>query len=127
MEPTLQDGETVLAAMLWPPPWLRRGSIVLIQRTGRVEGSPSCLTIKRVAYLPGDRVTWHPELAGNRPQSSYGMRSGAQVTQTLKRDEVFVLSDNLAGGFDSRSWGPLQASTLVGIVLLRVASPRPTR
>lgn len=91
--------------------------------------------IKRVIGLPGETV----ELSGEAPivsiinsshpkgfilsepyisPANYGGVSDAQYT--LKKDEFFVLGDNRGVSADSRMWGVLPRSDIVGRVLVRL-------
>ena len=120
MEPSYRDGETVVATKAWPVRWLRRGSVVLIRGVAPLDGTSTCFFVKRVALLPGDRVTCKSELADVRQQLPKSLSANSPSTQTVARDRVFVVSDNLSGGFDSRSWGPIPVSSLGGLVLFRL-------
>jgi signal peptidase I len=124
MEPTFRNGETMVAARLWPARWLRRGSIVLIQGLARSDGSSPCLFVKRVAYLPGDRINLHAEPGETGPSSPEHIPAGVRLPLALAHNQVFVISDNLSGGMDSRSWGPIPTSALAGLVLMRLARSR---
>lgn len=87
--------------------------------------------IKRVIGLPGETVSVKngvttiynkentngftlPEPFVTRPDLQ------KNVYVTLKEDEYFVMGDNRAESYDSRSWGPLKADHLRGEVLVRV-------
>ncbi|MDB5188012.1 MAG: signal peptidase signal peptidase [Candidatus Kaiserbacteria bacterium] len=91
--------------------------------------------IKRVIGLPGDTVSLsdtepkvtiinaaHPDgVVLSEPYispSDFGGTSNAQYT--LKKDEYFVLGDNRKVSADSRMWGILPRSDIVGRVLFRL-------
>jgi inner membrane protease subunit 2 len=103
--------ETSMAPALLPGDWLlvdpttrrwpRRGSIVVFR-----EPETGLLAIKRVAARGGDRV-----------------RTMAGVL-TLAPDEAWLLGDNAAVSIDSRRYGPVEASALVGRVWLRYGPRR---
>jgi inner membrane protease subunit 2 len=90
MAPALQTGDWLLldpTGSHWP----RRGSIVVFREPGA-----EILAIKRVAAHPGDRV-----------------RIQAGILH-LADDEAWLLGDNAAVSVDSRRYGPVPLSALVG-------------
>jgi inner membrane protease subunit 2 len=90
MAPTLNAGDWLLldpTASHWP----RRGSIVVFR-----EPATDVLAIKRVTARPGDRV-----------------RMEAGILH-LAEDEAWLLGDNAAVSVDSRRYGPVPLSALVG-------------
>ena len=81
--------------------------------------------IKRVVGLPGEEI----EIKGDRvyvagkplPEDYlYGAKTPIDLKVKLKQNQYFVLGDNRGYSFDSRSWGPLDRDSLVGIVRLRL-------
>lgn len=62
---------------------------------------PNGLTLDELIYLPAEYVS-----AGNR-------------TVTLRADEYFVMGDNRPASLDSRYFGPIKQSAIVGRVWLR--------
>lgn len=86
--------------------------------------------IKRIIGLPGERV-----LVKNNTVTVFSGDNGVMLTEeylasglltsgnsdvTLKESEFFVLGDNRSFSFDSRQWGPLPRSNMVGLVRLRL-------
>ena len=88
--------------------------------------------IKRVIGLPGEKI----EIRDNQvkiynAQNPDGLvldesrylppanRTTGDLVVTLKDDEYFVMGDNRRFSSDSRSWGPINKTDVVGIVLLR--------
>jgi signal peptidase I len=128
MHPTLNHGDRVLALSKWPARWLRRGQLVLIWPwlpAARALRHKHKLTpfIKRVIGIAGDTLVtsiddldqdfWPDHLQAHDTQ---GMR-----TWHIPPRHIFVRSDNLPGGYDSLSWGPVPYHTVLGIVILRLS------
>lgn len=74
---------------------------------------------KRVIGVEGD----HIELVGTRIKVN-GMelfhtdfRMGNDTEITLQKDEYFVLGNNLDNSLDSRTYGPIQRSQIIGKVI----------
>ncbi|HEU0051503.1 MAG TPA: signal peptidase I, partial [Patescibacteria group bacterium] len=104
-----------------------RGDIVVF----RYPRDPKQYFIKRVIGLPGETV----EIANGKikiyndqhpngvilDESSYLDQDQTATTETvtLKSDEYFVLGDNRAASLDSRYFGPIKRSAIVGRVWVR--------
>jgi signal peptidase I len=109
MEPKLRDGDRLLVHRCGIRQ-LRPGELVIFREPGRLRRPhrPAWLTganhdlwvIKRVAAIPGDRV----------PDT---VRDVANGTTVVPRRAVVVLGD-AAGSRDSRSWGFVPASHILG-------------
>ena len=98
----------------------------------RYPKNPSQFFIKRVIGLPGEKVqikndqvtifnAQHPDgfvLDESAYLSSNVVTSGDMVIN-LKPDEYFVMGDNRMFSSDSRIWGPVPKSDIIGKVLLR--------
>jgi signal peptidase I len=126
MYPLLRPGDRVvidpLAYRIRAP---RRGEIALGRRRG-VDGG---LVIKIVAGMPGERlrVTSDRFWIDDRALDLWGPVVGAGEGQwTLGPREYFLLSYSLAVGADSRQFGPLPRSELVGPAT-RIACPTERR
>lgn len=105
----------------------QRGDIVVF----RYPNDPKQFFIKRVIGLPGETV----DIAGGQikifnakdpngvvlDEKSYLDQDFTATTRTvtLKNDEYFVLGDNRAASLDSRYFGPVKRSFIVGRVWLR--------
>lgn len=129
MVPAFSNGDYLLideVTYRFRPP--ERGEVVVF----RYPGDHSTYFIKRIVGLPNERVVvrggkvtvfneMYPEGAVLKewyiPESSRG--GGAYEVQ-LKDDEYVALGDNRSGSFDSRSWGALTRSDVVGLVRLRL-------
>jgi len=123
MEPTLRPGDHVVvdkvAYRLGEP---RRGDLVAFDDP---RGGGALL--KRVAALPGDRVEIRDGVLfvddGRVPERyvDYEMVDGEYFGPVrVPRGRVFVLGDNRGNSDDSRDYGAVPRSALIGRVELRV-------
>ncbi len=128
MEPSFFDHEYLiideLSYRLHEP---QRGDIVVF----RYPGDPKQFFIKRVIGLPGETV----EIAGGQikiyneknpngavlQETAYLDQDYTATTRTvtLQKDEYYVLGDNRVASLDSRYFGPVKRSYVVGRVWLR--------
>ena len=113
-----------------------RGNIVIFNQSGLPDSGPTGQKqlIKRVIGLPGDRVVVqngfitiynksHPN--GFNPDQTTGYHISATFTPgnvdvTLGPTQIFVCGDNRGNSEDSRYFGPVDASQLVGKLILRI-------
>ncbi|MCL4405549.1 MAG: signal peptidase I [Patescibacteria group bacterium] len=79
--------------------------------------------IKRVIGLPGDVVSIHDGKVyvngsvQSEPYLPAGLAMSGDVTYPkLGPNQYFVMGDNRSESFDSRSWGPVTRSEIVGVV-----------
>jgi signal peptidase I len=82
--------------------------------------------IKRVVGLPGDTIALvngtvirngRPEPRSYRVEPcNQGLACNFPKSITVPPDEYFVLGDNLPDSDDSRFWGPVKRSWLIGVV-----------
>ena len=125
MEPNFQDGNYLIIDMVsykFNDP--ERGDAVVF----RYPGNRSLFYIKRVIGLPGDHVALRngDVFVNNKiieeKYSSLDIDTIAynQIDFSLTKDQFFVMGDNRAMSFDSRSWGPLERSDIIGFVRLRL-------
>jgi len=120
MEPGLHTDEFVLvdkAAYLFQSP--QRGDVIVFH----YPLDPSKDFIKRVIGLPGDTVqTTSTEVIvdGQILHEPYINDASNPNDNTLKLgpDQFFVMGDNRNNSFDSRSWGPVNKSYIVGKAIL---------
>ncbi|MCC7492284.1 MAG: signal peptidase I [Fimbriimonadaceae bacterium] len=127
MEPTLQPADQLLvntwhAKKRLPP----RGQIIVLLSPKDGEW-----LVKRVIGLPGEQVAVGP--AGVRINGKLLAEPYAQPFRgerlplvTVPPDSVYVLGDNRPRSDDSRDFGPVPRSALVGEAVA-VLAPRPSR
>lgn len=129
MYPTFNNGDYVLTDELTyrirPP---ERGEVVVFHDVS----DPSTYLIKRIIGLPGERlviknntVTIYNKQNPNGfvLDESYlpaGTITSGDEDITLSSTTYFMMGDNRAVSYDSRSWGPLPASNIVGLVRFRL-------
>jgi signal peptidase I len=134
METTLMPDQYVLVDKLtprWAP--YARGDIVVFDPPETWASAGGVPFIKRVIGLPGDRV----ELAdghvfvngvelredyvrsdGGRPQTTEPTPGGSS-SWLIPEGDLFVMGDNRQNSADSRSFGPIEVSHVVGRAWLR--------
>jgi signal peptidase I len=117
MAPALLPGDQILVTR-----YLRgapeRGDVVVFH-SPRVPGE---ILVKRVVAVPGDLVESHlgrVRVAGHTLAEPYVLRQGASGSiqpQQIARGEYFLLGDNRDDSTDSRSWGTVPQSMILGRV-----------
>jgi len=145
MEPTLQTNNRLI---VWKAKrtWARitnnnyvpaRGEIVVLVKKGMYDFNTSKekQLIKRVIGLPGERVVVQDGTMtvfndanpnGFVPDKtlSYGSNitvpTGGNVDIVLGANEIFVSGDNRANSLDSRSFGPVPVTDVVGTLVVRI-------
>jgi signal peptidase I len=121
MLPTLQVGEVWLMGPL--PKRLKIGDIVVFKKPGADE----TMLVKRVVALESDRVELkNGQLIVNGnpsppPQGKSLPLVGVKNKEwKVGKGECFVAGDNRAESEDSRDYGPIPISSMVGVLVNRV-------
>jgi signal peptidase I len=124
MEPTLQIGDRILVQKLGYT--IQRGAILVFRQPPRDFGDPHHEDlVKRVIGLPGDTI-WsvgNTVYINGKPLSEPYLPKGtlpgpAVVRQTIPAGDYFMMGDNRGDSADSRVWGVLPRSYVVGRVFL---------
>ncbi len=126
MEPTLHgcpgcnDDRLLVNKLAYKVHGVHRGDIVVFKRPPDFNTTEKDL-VKRVIGLPGETVSGHDGRVwvGNQAlrepyiePSCYGTASFSPVT--VPKGEVFVMGDNRCDSSDSRVFGPIKTSSIVG-------------
>lgn len=128
MSPNFESGDYLLVNELtyrFRPP--ERGEVIVFKSPT----NPSTYFIKRIIGLPKEKIViengnvyvyqndfdkgtllHEPYLLGQKTNGHYEI--------VLKPNQYFVLGDNRGASFDSRSWGPLDSSNIVGWAMIRL-------
>jgi signal peptidase I len=128
MDPTFKSGDYLIVDQLSyrfeEPP---RGSVVVF----KYPKDTTKYFIKRIIGLPGETLTIHgsevtiknaahPEgFTLNEPYVQFP-KTDDDMTITLSNTEYFVMGDNRIGSSDSRAWGPVDRSLIIGRPFLRL-------
>ena len=120
MSPTYPSGEYMLINQLDKE--FSRGEVIVF----RYPKDPTQFFIKRVVGLPTEKV----EVKQGRvfindqllEEPYYAGETTGSVATTLGKDEYFVLGDNRAASADSRTFGSVPKSNILGSILLDVAN-----
>ncbi|MFZ2693810.1 MAG: signal peptidase I [Minisyncoccia bacterium] len=128
MDPTFKTGDYLIVDKL---SYIRgimpeRNSVIVFKFPNDISKS----FIKRIIALPGERVVirdntitiFNTEFPlGFKIDQSYVVHTSlTQLDKTLSQDEYFVMGDNRAESYDSRSWGPLNKKYILGKPILRL-------
>lgn len=93
---------------------------------------PRKFFIKRIIGLPGEKIqiangkvtifnSAHPDgfILDEKAYLPTSLKTVGDLTITLKNNQYFVMGDNRMFSSDSRSWGPVPKSDIIGEVVLR--------
>jgi signal peptidase I len=124
MESTISQGDVLRVTT--GVAGLRRGDVVVMDAPARAS-APGSIVVKRVIGLPGDhvaccnargRVTVNSRQLDEAYLSRGDRPSTVSFSVTVRSGKIFVLGDHRRISADSRVWGPVPQSGVVGRVLL---------
>lgn len=144
MQTTLFNGDRLIVLKL-PRTWARlthhayipdRGDVIIFNEPSSTDASTSNIKqlVKRVIGLPGDHVVVkdgkltiynkaHPQGFSPDQTLPYGSvidTTGGDVDLVVPANQVFVCGDNRPNSFDSRYFGTVPASNIIGKLEMRI-------
>jgi signal peptidase I len=133
MVPNFQSGEYVLSDKIsYRTGNPKRGDVIVFHapEAANCPKGTGCDFIKRVMGLPGETITVHDNhiYVNNQPVEEPYLPAEFQTLPglatkdksiTLGPDEYFVCGDNRPYSSDSRAWGPIHKSDIVGKAFFR--------
>ena len=131
MEPTLWKGDRIIVDKLSVRfGTINIGDIIVFRAPSDVKtdcGDPVTDLVKRVVGLPGDHLVSKGNtifVNGARLDQRWSVwpTLGATPirTMTVPRGHYFVMGDNHANSCDSRTWGTVPRSSIIGKVFLKI-------
>lgn len=117
MMPTINMGDRVKVKVV-PAEQVEHGDLIVFK-----DATGGNRLIKRVVGLPGDVVTIADgKLTVTKPDSTLYIpyddnnTAGENVTVTVESDSFYVIGDNRSSSLDSRSFGQVLFTALIGVV-----------
>ena len=123
MEPTIPAGSRLLAER---GSAVRRGDLVIFSLPAAV-GPPGLVAVKRLIGLPGDHVACcdsrgRVTVNGKPLDETYlypgDSPSADPFSVVLRKNQAWVLGDRRTVSYDSRGYGPVRLSSVIGRVVL---------
>lgn len=127
MDPTFATGDYLIVDKLsYELGTPQRNTVIVF----KYPNDPTKSFIKRVIGLPGETVTQKSNVVTitNKDNPEGFVIDESYITHplptdfsvTLGSDEYYVMGDNRAESFDSRSWGPLNKKYIIGKPVIRL-------
>lgn len=114
MAPTLLPGQFLVATR---PRRIHRGDVVVVRLPRR-----GIEAVKRVVGMPGERVrvvAGRAEVGGRKLNEPHARGTGMSGEWSLGAGEYLVLGDDRGESTDGRTFGPVPAEAIVGVVRFR--------
>ncbi len=137
MWPTLKAGDRIVVSKIYGA--IEPGDIIVFKRppAEHCGGPPVPDLVKRVIGLPGQTVSAHGGkvyITGKLQKEPWLPRTDPTKTVTtmthpvkVPQGDYFVMGDNRVDSCDSRTWGPVKSSYVVGKVFLILWPPSQLR
>ena len=135
MLPTLQIGDRIVVLKIGYT--IHRGDIIVFRRPPADTDTADADLVKRVIGLPGETISstggtvlingkpieepWLPKLTGSCTEATEAI-----ATTKISPDHYFMMGDCRGNSLDSRSWGTLPGSYIVGkveVIIWRFGHP----
>jgi signal peptidase I len=131
MVPTLNVGDRVLVNKLsYDLHDVHRGDIVVFKAPPAAQSGNIQDLVKRVIGLPGDTVearedgrVYINDRLLDEPYLPAGTRTANLPPTKIPPGHMFVMGDNRAASKDSRVFGPVEESAIIGRVFIRIWPP----
>ena len=128
MEPTLEVGDRILVDKLsYHLHAVHRGDIVVFATPPGEDAGPNVKDlVKRVIGLPGETISsaGGQVVINGKPLKEPWLVKGTVTTgittQVIPPNEYFVMGDNRSDSQDSRFFGPIHSSLIVGRVVVKI-------
>lgn len=119
MEPTLRPDDLVLVFRYLPKKFLRKNNVVLISQNEKFDGKRNELShcIKRIVGLPGELMLSEVEVDLCIDKHQLNNKSDILI---VPEKHFFVQGDNYEKSIDSRHWGPIPFSRILGVVVKKI-------
>lgn len=134
MSPTLRDGDLIhVRRVSGKGASYRRGSIVVAEMPSPSRGNSLLINVKRVVGLSGELVRVGDDgavsvegISLSEPYLAAGAQAapGPRLLWVCDDNEYFLMGDNRADSWDSRRFGPVPASNIIGRMMLRLPTHR---
>jgi|SRR5690554_2540646 len=122
MLPAIHPGDKVIILRNYRPKKLRKGQIVLVNPPNTNQS-----VIKRITGLSGDTVM-APTLDLPEDFNFVGVHPDDLAQKSIEKSwevpagKCFVQGDNWISSSDSRNWGPVPLTDIMGIVLFKLST-----